>query len=211
MNYSWLWLLAQASNGNQTPTRFEQLLTWFNSNPVTGWAIAIFAAVAMMAAAVAALTGNLDKIFGFVSKYRPKKRELTEADRERLRRELIDVVLRQVVTRLEASLHHKIRLDLKRQEERQRVGRHEVLPSTQTSNGDAALERRYRFQPADRLNLIRTLNGLPSATFEELVFTLDLPEGQVKGVQPLRAIAVGRCWNGWKGLGGRDWKNSVKC
>ena len=146
-----------------------------------GWGIAVFAVVAMAAAAIAKLTGNLDKIIGFVTKYWPKKRELTAADRERLRRDLIDVVLGQVVKRLEDSLHHKIRLDLKRQEERQRVGRRDVSPFAQTTDRDAALQRRYRFQPADRLNLMRTLNGLPSATFDELMFTLQPPQGQVPG------------------------------
>ncbi|HEY9889255.1 MAG TPA: hypothetical protein V6D02_12695, partial [Candidatus Obscuribacterales bacterium] len=181
MNCPWLWLLAQTSSGNAPLSKAEQLLGWFDSNPTMGWGIAVFAGVAMAAAAVAKLTGNLDNIIGFVDKYRPKQRELTQADRDRLRQDLIDVVLRQVVQRLEDSLHHKIRLDLKRQEERQRVGRRDGSPLAQMPDGDAALQRRYRFQPADRLNLIRTLNGLPSATFEELIFTLEPPDGQVPG------------------------------
>ncbi len=144
MNYAWLWLLAQASTGNQTPARFEQLLDCFNTNPVTGWVIAIFAMVTTAAVSVAVLTGNLDKIFGFVDKYRPKKREISQEDRDRLRRDLIDVVLGQVVTRLEASLHHKIRLDLKRQEERQRVGQRD-LPTVETN--DLAPTIRHEINP----------------------------------------------------------------
>ncbi|MGF1459429.1 MAG: NACHT domain-containing protein, partial [Leptolyngbyaceae cyanobacterium] len=181
MNCPWLWLLAQPSTGNPPQSKAEQLLEWFNSNPLVGWGMAIFAVVAVAVAAVAKLTGNLDNIIGFVGKYRPKKRELTEADRDRLRRDLIDVVLGQVVKRLEDSLHHKIRLDLKRQEERQRVGRRDWSPSAQTLDSDAALQRRYQFQTAERLSLIRTLNRLPSAMFDELMFTLDPPQGQVPG------------------------------
>lgn len=141
MNCPWFWLLAQTSSGSAPPSRAEQLLDWFNSNPMTGWGIAIFAVVAMIAAAVAKLTGNLDKIIGFVDKYRPKKRELTAADLERLRRDLIDVVLGQVVKRLKDSLHHKIRLDLKRQEERQRVGQRD-LPNVETDDSSAPVIRR---------------------------------------------------------------------
>ncbi|MDB9527874.1 hypothetical protein PN498_17900 [Oscillatoria sp. CS-180] len=44
------------------------------------------------------------------------------------------MILRQVTTRLEASLHHKIRLDLKRKEECQRVGRPDVPADTDDSS-----------------------------------------------------------------------------
>lgn len=141
MNCPWLWLLAQTASGNASPTRLEQLLGWFNSNPVTGWGIAIFGLLMTAAIAIATLTGNLDKIIGFIDKYRPKKHEISKEDRDRLRGALIDVVLREVVKRLEESLHHKIRLDLKRQEERQRVGQRD-LPTVETDDSSAPTIRR---------------------------------------------------------------------
>ncbi|MGP1385865.1 MAG: NACHT domain-containing protein [Thainema sp.] len=137
----WFWLLAQAASGNAPPSKQEQMLEWLSGNPTIGWGIAIFAVLAMAVAAVAKLTGNLDNIIGFLDKYRPKKREITEEERQKLRRQLIDVVLRQVVKRLEDSLHHKIRMDLRYQEERQRVGRKDLPPVEKSRPLDQFIRR----------------------------------------------------------------------
>lgn len=96
----------------------------------------------MVTAAVAAWTGNLDKIFGFVQKYLlPRKAEITEEQQQKLRGQLIEVVLKQVVKRLEDSLHHKIRMDLRREEQRQRVGRRD-LPLVQVQDSPGNFIRR---------------------------------------------------------------------
>ncbi|MEL6320699.1 MAG: NACHT domain-containing protein, partial [Cyanobacteria bacterium J06626_14] len=177
----WLWILAQSSAEDVDPTQAERWLAQLDNMPVVGWFIAAFTILVIATTAVATVTGNLDKIFGFFNAYRPKKREFSEADYQRLRQQLIDVMLPQVVKRLEDSLHHKIRLDLKREEQRQRVGRRDLPPLNVMPDSDAVLKRQYRFQPTDRLRLIQTLNALPSVKFEELEFALQPPPGQVPG------------------------------
>lgn len=141
MNESCLELFTQVPTASDDVSKKEQLVEWLTSNPVIGWSIAIFAVLNVGIAAVAKFTGNLDKIIGFVNKYRPKKHKTADQEPQRLRQQLIEVVLWQVVKRLEKSLHYKIRLDLKRQEERERVGKPD-LPMREISNPSKPLIRR---------------------------------------------------------------------
>ncbi|MEO0988119.1 MAG: NACHT domain-containing protein [Cyanobacteria bacterium J06639_14] len=111
------------------PTKTEQILNFLNQNPVIGWGMAGFAVIALATAAIAAWTGNLGKIIEFIRKYLvPTKAEITDEVRQKLRRQLIEVVLEQVVIRLDSSLHYKVRMDLKREEQRQRVGKRDLPP-----------------------------------------------------------------------------------
>jgi NACHT domain len=132
VNDVWLWLLAQSPPSNATSSPTNQLLDWLTSNSMIGWGIAT---------AIAKLTGNLDTIIGFINKYRRKKRQITDEDRQKLRQQLIEVVLRQVIKRLEDSLHHKIRLDLKHEEERQRVGRRDSPSMPNSASADPFIHR----------------------------------------------------------------------
>jgi len=141
VNDIWLELLAQASTASDDASKKERLVDWLTSNPVIGWSITVLAVFSMTATAVAKLTGNLDKICQFIDKYRPKKRETVEQERERLREELIKVILGQVIQRLENSLHHKIRLDLKRQEERQRVGKPDLVTTEKSYSSESLIPR----------------------------------------------------------------------
>lgn len=123
---SWLWLLT-AKQTDDSPT--NQILDFLNSNPMIAWGIALFAVLAMATAAIAKWTGNLEKIIGFSQKYLSRKKpEITEAQRQKARQDLIKILLKQVVKRLEDSLHHKIRIDLRREEQRQRVGQRNLPP-----------------------------------------------------------------------------------
>ena len=105
--------------------------------------------LAVAVAAVAKLTGNLDKIIEFFGKYRPKRKEISEEQIQKLRQQLVDVILRQVVTRLEDSLHHKVRMDLRRQEEFQRVGRKDLPPVETSGSSDVHIHR--EFNPFDSI------------------------------------------------------------
>ncbi len=115
----WLGLLKHSFIATNSDSKTEQLLEWLESNPIIGWVIAIFTVFSITIAAIAKFTGNLDKIINFITEYRPSYHQ----KRQNLRQQLIEVVLGQVVKRLEKSLHYKLRIDLKRREELQRVGR----------------------------------------------------------------------------------------
>lgn len=199
------WLLAQASAENTPPPKTEQLVDWLNSNPVIGWGIAGFAVVAMAVAAVAALTGNLDKIIGFFGKYRPKQGKITDEQLRKLRQQLVEAELGQVIKRLEDSLHHKIRLDLKRKDERQRVGRRDLPAIEDDASPDPFIRRTINSfaSPSppqhleedvptadvltrpdayfERLSLIQVVTGLPSVQFDQLCQAMAPPAGIVPG------------------------------
>ena len=105
----------------------------------------------MATAAVAALIGNLDKIFGFLGKYGPQKQTITAEYRQKLRQQLIDVVLLQVVKRLADSLPHKIQLDLRREEERQRVGQRHLPANQAAASADPFIHREVDVSTAEFL------------------------------------------------------------
>ena len=123
MTFALLAQTNQPAGASASPTKSEILLNWLNNNPITGWGMAIFAVVAMATAAITAWTGNLSKLIDFWRKYLPAKPKITDEDYQRLRQKLIGFQQTAVATRLEDSLHNQIRIDLERQEQRQRVGR----------------------------------------------------------------------------------------
>ncbi|WP_238549383.1 NACHT domain-containing protein [Acaryochloris marina] len=101
-----------------------------NKNPTIRWGVAGFAVIAVATTAIAIWTGNLDTIIVFAQKYLVRKKpEITEAQRQKVREELIEILLKQVVERLEDSLYNKIRIDIKREEQRQRVGQGNLIPA----------------------------------------------------------------------------------
>lgn len=105
------------------PTKIEVLLDFAANNPVMSWGIAIFAVLAMATAAVAAWTGNLSKIIEFCQKYWPfRQRKITEEQQLRLRQQFILVLQTDVARRLSISLHNLVKIDVEREEQRQRVG-----------------------------------------------------------------------------------------
>lgn len=137
----WVWLLAKATDDS----RIKQLLDFLNNNPMIGWGIAGFAVLAMATAAIAKWTGNLDKIIVFVQKYlSQKKPEITEAQRLKARQDLIEILLKQVVKRLEDSLHHKIRIDLRREEQLQRVGQGNLESVQEKEISENFLKRTFK-------------------------------------------------------------------
>ena len=155
------WLLAQAAENTTAPSPEDQLWQWFSYVPGLVWLIVLVLFVGGMFQSIDAIR---DWSIRFLGKLRPKKREITNEQRQKLRRQLIDVVLRQVVKRLEDSLHHKIRLDLKRKEERQRVGRRD-MPSVDNSDPSDQFIRR-EFNPFD--------SPSPSAPVDSDISTYDL-------------------------------------
>ena len=105
------------------PEEVAQLMDWLNQIPGMGWALAVFVVATMVIAAIAKLTGNLDKIFSFFSKYSAKaKTELTEQELSILRRQLLKQMTTDVAGRLRASLHNLVRVDLEQEEQQYRVG-----------------------------------------------------------------------------------------
>ncbi len=118
-------LMAQADAAlPEEPDKITQLLEWLNQLPGVAWGLAIFALIAMAVAAIAALTGNLDKIFSFRTKYLSRTdTELSEQQLENLRRQLLKQMKTDVARRLEDSLHNLVRVDLEQEEQRHRVGR----------------------------------------------------------------------------------------
>ena len=120
----WLRLLANTAAKKADDSLTTQILDFLKNIPMIGWGIAAFTVIAIATAKLAKWTVDLDKIIQFIQKYLfRKKPEITGAQRQKAREELIEILLKQVVKRLEDSLHHKIRIDLRREEQRQRVGK----------------------------------------------------------------------------------------
>ena len=120
-------LLFQAnSNASSTiePTKPELIIEFLSQNPVIGWSIAGFTVLALATAAISNWTGNLDKIVEFIRKYfTPGKAYLPDEQLAKLRSQLLQIMQASVSQRLADSLHNLVRIDLHREEQRQRVGR----------------------------------------------------------------------------------------
>ena len=118
-------MLAQTGpDASQPPGKVSQIVEYLQQMPGMGWAIAGFGVVAMVVAAVAALTGNLDKIFEFFRKYYPRaKAGLPKERLLKLRSDLLEIEKGIVAKRLKDSLHNLVRIDLDREEQLQQVGR----------------------------------------------------------------------------------------
>ena len=159
-----VWLLVQASETVTAPSPGEQISQFMDTTPVLAWVLAILLFVGGLLQSVDAVKSYSDKILRVFGQRRPQKREITDEQRQKLRRQLIGVVLRQVVKRLEDSLHHKIRLDLKRKEELERVGQHTPTPITDSAPSDQFIHR--EFNPFD--------SPSPSAPIGSDISTYDL-------------------------------------
>ncbi|MEO1208637.1 MAG: NACHT domain-containing protein [Cyanobacteria bacterium J06638_20] len=130
----WLWLLTAPSTVEPEPSKLDQILEFMNGNPYLGWGIATFAVLAMATAAIANWTGNLGKIIEFVKKYLlPSQSQVTDEQQRNLLKQLNKVVLDEVTTRREKSLHYRIQMDLRWQLQMRRVGRPDVSPSPQSA------------------------------------------------------------------------------
>ena len=115
--------LTQLGESEQS-NKVNRIIEFLSQNAVVGWVIAGFTVVAIATTAIAKLTGNLDKILEFIYKYRTKKKnELSEKQTLNFRNQLIRVEEGNVAQRIEDSLHNLVRIDLDREEQRQRVGR----------------------------------------------------------------------------------------
>ncbi|MBE9101765.1 hypothetical protein [Vacuolonema iberomarrocanum] len=131
----WLWLLAASADAQVEPSKLDQALEFMNGNPYLGWGIAIFAVLAMATAAIANLTGNLDKIIEFIKKHLlPGKAKITDEQRQQLLKQLNNVVLKEVSDHLNKSLHHRIQMDLECKLQMQRVGRPNTPQQSKSSS-----------------------------------------------------------------------------
>lgn len=117
--------LAQAApDASSPPGKVSQIVEYFQQMPWLSWAIAGFVVFAMVVAAVAALTGNLDKIFSFALKYFSRaETALPEQQLLTLRAALLKQMKQDVAQRLEDSLHNLVSVDLAREEQQRQVGR----------------------------------------------------------------------------------------
>ena len=132
------WFLAESPAVDSELSKLEQLLALANGNPVMGWGLAGFAVLAMATAAIASWTGNLGTILDFIKKYILRNQtELTEEQSQKLLKQLNAIALKEVTERLNKSLHHRIPLDVRREEQQQRVGQRDrpTLPNEPESVG----------------------------------------------------------------------------
>lgn len=123
-------LLMQAGTAllPKTANQTNQWPEWLNQIPGIDQVLVVFAVIAMAIAAVAKLTGNLDKIFSFVAKYWSRTpTELSERQLRARRKDLLRQMETKVAKRLKDTLHnlpmHKpVRVDLERDEQPHQVG-----------------------------------------------------------------------------------------
>ena len=112
------------------------------NNPEIVWIVSGLIFLTIIVAAVAKLTGDLDKIIGFVRKYvGPTQRETPEAQQPRLRLQLIVILQTSVAKRLRFSLHQLVKIDLEREEQRQRVGQSSLPLVAEDPAPEPSLER----------------------------------------------------------------------
>lgn len=120
-----------------------QLMDWVNRVPGMGWAVAGFGFIALAVAAIAKLTGNLDKILSFFGKYFGKAEvALTEPELSMLRQNLLKQMTTDVALRLNDSLHNLVRIDLEREEQLYQIGRRKdrlIKPETKRTQPFADL------------------------------------------------------------------------
>ena len=110
----------------EEPNKVAQLMELLNKIPGVGWVIAGFIIFALAVGAVAALIGNLDKIFSFCTKCLSKTDvKLTEQELTISRQQLLKQMGTDVARRLDDSLHNLVRVDLEQEEQLRRVGRRE--------------------------------------------------------------------------------------
>ena len=109
---------------SEEPDKLTQLMEWADQFPGIGWAIAGFGIVALIIAAISKLTGNLDNIFSFLSKYFSRAEiTLTEQELSTLRQNLLKQMTTDVALRLDDSLHNLVKADIEQEEQRHQVGR----------------------------------------------------------------------------------------
>lgn len=113
----------------QKPDNLTQLMEWMNQLPGIGLGLPVFALISIAIAAVAKLTGNLDKILSFIAKYSPQNTtELSESQLKDLRQQLLSQMSTNVAQRQRDSLHKLIAIDLEQEEQRHQVGRQRIAP-----------------------------------------------------------------------------------
>ena len=104
----------------QIPTFLQD---FFSNNPVFAWVFWLFTALAIGVAAVAALTGNLQKIIDFFkSNLLRKPVEVPEERLLKLRKKLLTTLQSDISIRRKDSLHNLIKIDLEMEEKRHRGG-----------------------------------------------------------------------------------------
>jgi NACHT domain len=100
------------------------ILRFLIQNSIVGWIIGGFSVLTLTIAAITTLTGNLDKILEFFRKYFTSEvTELSERQLHNLRCDLLKIEQAIVNQRLKDSLHNLVKIDLDKEEQRQRVGR----------------------------------------------------------------------------------------
>lgn len=117
-----------ASTTLEEADKLSQMTQWLNEQlPWLGWGVAVFMLFAIAIAAIAKLTGNLDKILGFWTKYLKKaSAELSEKQLAYLRQSLLKQMKTDVAGRLDDSLHNLVRVDIEQEEQRHQVGRRKL-------------------------------------------------------------------------------------
>ena len=113
------------------------LQDFFSSNPFFAWVFWLFSALAIGIAAVAALTGNLQKIIDFCQKnLLRKKSEVSTEQLSKLRGQLLERLKSDISTRRKNSLHNLVQIDLHLEEQRHQVGEKtlELIPPDRENN-----------------------------------------------------------------------------
>ena len=141
-------ILADSSSGSKadklTSPSIPLLLQDFFSNNIFAWVFWVFVVLAIGTAAVAKLTGNLQKIIDFVKGNLLRKPvEVSESQSNRLRKQLLTRLQSDTAIRRKNSLHNLIKIDLKMEEQRHRVGGNklELAPIEPEPKNDNPLNR----------------------------------------------------------------------
>ncbi|MEM9120934.1 MAG: hypothetical protein AAGD09_24080 [Cyanobacteria bacterium P01_F01_bin.56] len=124
------------------------------------------------------LSGMLS-LFGMESPFRSRHLTLSESDRRKIRRKLIQILEREIDQRLETSLHERVKLDLYMEDQRQRVGKYmtEVVPPDKLdafASGSSLFDR--LFQTFRK----RNSRTIPVASTQKIVEIFDQADIQGK-------------------------------
>ncbi len=129
-----------------SPSIPQSLQEFFSNNPFFAWVFWLFTALAIGVTAVAALTGNLQKIIDFFQKNLLRKQaEVPEEELLKLRKQLLKRLESDIELRKKNSLHNQIKIDLEMEEQRHRVGGINVELVPEDTENNNPLNRVFEF------------------------------------------------------------------
>ena len=117
---------------------------FFCDKPVFVWLVAISTIISMAVAAVAVLTGNLQKIIDFFkNNFTRKIVEVDDAKLLKYRKQLLDRLESDILIRQKNSLHELVQIDLAKEERRRQVGgsAYNLVPPDETKENKNILNR----------------------------------------------------------------------